>query len=163
MRKYRLARKFDQLMLTISLLFYLMMMNGSVACGQGNLVYKLKDLKAMIAEHPSEKIHIQTNQPFYSAGDTLWFKSYLIEASSNLPSTASKTLNVKLFGPSGALLQHVKAKVQVGLSSGYLSLPVTLDAGAYTFQACTERMNEYGATHTCKRLTDDARHFHVFD
>lgn len=151
MMKLRLALKYNQLMLTIPLLFSLLMMDGTVAFGQGNLVSKLKDLKAMIAEHPLEKIHIQTNQPFYSAGDTLWFKSYVIEASSNLPSSASKTLNVMLVGPSGALVQQVRTKVQVGLSSGYLLLPATLDAGAYTLQAFTGGMNEYGAAHHFRR------------
>lgn len=151
MMKLRLALKYNQLMLTISFLFSLLMMNGNVAFGQGNLVSKLKDLKVMIAEHPLEKIHIQTNQPFYSAGDTLWFKSYVIESSSNLPSSASKTLNVMLVGPSGALVDHVKTKVQVGLSSGYLPLPTILDAGAYTLQAFTGGMNEYGAAHHFRR------------
>jgi hypothetical protein len=151
MMKLRLALKYNQLRLTIPLLFSLLLMNGTVAFGQGNLVSKLKDLKAMIAEHPLEKIHIQTNQPFYSAGDTLWFKSYVIESSSNLPSSASKTLNVMLVGPSGTLVQHVKTKVQVGLSSGHLHLPATLDAGAYTLQAFTGGMNEYGAAHHFRR------------
>lgn len=151
MMKLRLALKYHQLMLTISFLFSLLMMNGNVAFGQGNLVSKLKDLKVMIAEHPLEKIHIQTNQPFYSAGDTLWFKSYVIESSSNLPSSASNTLNVMLVGPSGALVQHLKTKVQIGLSSGYLPLPTFLDAGAYTLQAFTGGMNEYGEAHHFRR------------
>ena len=151
MMKLRLALKYHQLMLTIPFLFSLLMMNGNVAFGQGNLVSKLKDLKVMIAEHPLEKIHIQTNQPFYSAGDTLWFKSYVIESSINLPSSASKALNVMLVGPSGVLVQQVRTKVQVGLSSGYLPLPATLDAGAYTLQAFTGGMNEYGAAHHFRR------------
>lgn len=145
------AAKYRAKLLPIILLVCFMIMNVVLAYGQGNLVSKLKDLKKMVEVSPIEKIHIQTNQPYYSAGDTLWLKSYIIEASSNLPSNASKTLNVSLYGPTGDLVQQVKTKVKVGLSSGYISLPLGLGAGTYILSAFTENMDRYGREHHFQR------------
>ena len=41
---------------------------------------------AQAAKHP-EKLYLHLNQPYYGAGDTMWFKAYLTDAVSHKPDT----------------------------------------------------------------------------
>ena len=41
---------------------------------------------AQAAKHP-EKLYLHLNQPYYGAGDTMWFKAYLTDAVSHRPDT----------------------------------------------------------------------------
>ena len=41
---------------------------------------------AQTAKHP-EKLYLHLNQPYYGAGDTIWFKAYLTDAVSHRPDT----------------------------------------------------------------------------
>ena len=43
-----------------------------------------------------EKLFLHLNQPYYGAGDTMWFKAYLTDAVSHRPDTLSNFIYVDL-------------------------------------------------------------------
>jgi hypothetical protein len=47
-------------------------------------------LNILDTRFPQEKIYLHTDKAYYNAGETIWFKAYLI--ADNLPSAISKTL-----------------------------------------------------------------------
>ena len=47
------------------------------------------------SRHP-EKLYLHLNQPYYGAGDTMWFKAYLTDAVSHRPDTLSNFIYVDL-------------------------------------------------------------------
>ena len=47
------------------------------------------------SRHP-EKLYLHLNQPYYVAGDTMWFKAYLTDAVSHRPDTLSNFIYVDL-------------------------------------------------------------------
>ncbi|RYD78107.1 MAG: hypothetical protein EOP55_07865 [Sphingobacteriales bacterium] len=116
-----------------------------VASAQENVVSKLLSYKKILDNNPIEKIHIHTNQPFYMAYDTLWFKAYVINANLNRPSDLSKSLTLDLIDPEGKIVRHIKAKLNVGLADGYLNLSDSLKSGNYTLRAYTNLMRNYGS------------------
>jgi|GEM_PF-3502841 len=45
---------------------------------------------------PQEKVYLHTDKPYYSAGEDIWFKTYLVNATTHLPYTKSRFVYVEL-------------------------------------------------------------------
>ena len=46
--------------------------------------------------NPQEKAYLHLDKPYYTAGETIWLKAYVVEANTNLPDTISVPLYVEL-------------------------------------------------------------------
>jgi len=116
----------------------------TISGAQENVVNKLLVYKKILEKNPVEKIHIHTNQPFYMAYDTLWFKAYVINTNLNRPSDVSKSLTVDLIDLEGKIIRQAKVKLNVGLADGYLNLSDSLKTGRYILRAYTNLMKNFG-------------------
>lgn len=93
----------------------------------------------------SEKIFIHSDKSFYTIGDTLWFKSYLLDAGSLAFSRKSGVIYVELFSEGGKLINRVAIPVYKGMAWGQLPLPDTdLPEGFYILRAYTNWMQNFG-------------------
>ncbi|MBP8067716.1 MAG: hypothetical protein KAY27_04070, partial [Pedobacter sp.] len=54
----------------------------------------LSDLKALAEASPQEKAHLHLDKPYYTAGDHIWFKAYVLDEHSLNPSALSSVLYV---------------------------------------------------------------------
>lgn len=70
---------------------------------------------------PQEKVYLQLDNTGYFQGETIWFKAYVVKASSLTKST-SGVLHVELVSPSGVVLQQQKLKVMYGQCDGAFNL-----------------------------------------
>jgi hypothetical protein len=70
---------------------------------------------------PQEKVYLQLDNTGYFQGETIWFKAYVVKASSLTKST-SGVLHVELVSPSGVVLQSQKLKVMYGQCDGAFNL-----------------------------------------
>lgn len=118
---------------------------------QQALLNKLSSYKSLVDEYPIEKIHIHTNQPFYNASDTIWFKAYVVNANLNRPSTASNILMVELIDAEGKMIRQNKLMLNVGLADGYILLSDTLKSGGYQIRAYTNGLKNFGSEFYYKR------------
>ena len=50
-----------------------------------------------VQTYSAEKLCLHLNQPYYAAGDTVWFRAYLVNAMIHCPDTLSNFLYVDLF------------------------------------------------------------------
>ncbi|MFN0081483.1 MAG: hypothetical protein ACKVOM_03110 [Ferruginibacter sp.] len=93
--------------------------------------------------HTVEKIYLHYDKQYYKAGETIWFKAYVMQGF--LPGTISTTLNVSLLNDSGKLIDNKILPIAGGaLSNGNFNLSPTLPAGSYTVVANTVHMKNYG-------------------
>lgn len=105
------------------------------------------------SRHP-EKLYLHLNQPYYGAGDTMWFKAYLTDAVSHRPDTLSNFIYVDLADRRGKIIAARKIKRDSLGFANCLPLPDTLPAGEYTLRAYTGWMLNFephsssGATST---------------
>ena len=88
------------------------------------------------SRHP-EKLYLHLNQPYYGAGDTIWFKAYLADAVSHRPDTLSNFIYVDLADRRGEFVLAKKIKRDSLGFANCLPLPDTLPAGEYTLRAYT--------------------------
>ena len=57
-------------------------------------------------EQVQEKIYIHTDNNSYFAGDTIWYKAYVLRADNLHPTDMSKLLYVELLTPDGYLVER---------------------------------------------------------
>ncbi|WP_299525335.1 MG2 domain-containing protein [Winogradskyella sp.] len=87
---------------------------------------------------PTEDIYIQTDREIYEFSETIWFKAYILESRSNIPSQKNQTLYVQLrHKESKEVVYKGKYKIESGISNGSLFLEESLNSGRYTIEAYT--------------------------
>ncbi|MDB5143633.1 MAG: hypothetical protein JWQ66_2346 [Mucilaginibacter sp.] len=94
---------------------------------------------------PAEKAYLQFDKPYYAAGDTIWFKAYLMNQALGF-SPLSSRLYVELLNDSNAVVKHLVFPVVVGLAWG--NIPLNADYihdGNYTIRAYTNWMRNFGS------------------
>lgn len=92
-------------------------------------------------EVPQEKAYLHLDKPYYTAGETIWFKAYLVEANSHMPDTISIPLYVELTdNQRGKVIDRRILKLEGGSAAADFILPDTLKAGYYQLRAYTNWM-----------------------
>lgn len=104
------------------------------------LVGKLENFRK---SYPQEKVHLHLDKPFYSVGDTLYFKAYVVNAEDNSPSGRSALLYVDLVDQNDSVTSSSLLPVNEGLASGVVVLPDHLEEGAYRIRAYTAWMRNF--------------------
>jgi len=93
---------------------------------------------------PQEKVYIQTDKPYYAAGDDIWLKAYVTIGPKHQLSALSNILNVELINEKDSIKTSIKLPVNAGIAWGDFALPDTLQAGNYRIRAYTNYMRNAG-------------------
>lgn len=104
----------------------------------------LKKLKQYHAERPQEKLYLHLDKPFYAAGETIWFKAYLVEASLHSLDSQSRVVYVDLIDDNKTIFKHQMLYAPGGVTFGDFQLPDTLQEGRYAIRAYTNYMKNFG-------------------
>jgi hypothetical protein len=101
---------------------------------------------------PIEKLYLQTDKPYYMAGDTMRLKAYLLNADYFNGSSLSGLLYVGLYDESGKTIKRVLLPVVEGLAWGDIALDSTeIPKGNYTLRAYTNWMRNFGEDYIFKK------------
>ncbi len=90
-----------------------------------------------------EKIYTHTDRPFYFPGETIWFKSYIVD-SSNKTSPISEVMYADLISPKGSVAKTLKLKIEDGYAYGDFDIKEDWVGGIYTLKMYTNWMRNYG-------------------
>jgi uncharacterized protein YfaS (alpha-2-macroglobulin family) len=94
-------------------------------------------------EHPTpdaviyEKLYLHIDREFYSPGDDIWFKSYLVSGINNKLIPGFKNVYVQLVADNGRVVDQQLLMSAYGVSGNDFHLPDTLSTGQYTIRAYT--------------------------
>ena len=86
---------------------------------------------------PPEKVYLHFDRCCYTAGETLWFKGWVQEASRLSALPPSNFLYAEVLDAQGAAVVRVKIKRTRGAFPGCIELPDNLATGDYTLRAYT--------------------------
>ena len=95
-------------------------------------------LAEMQEKHPAEKIYIQYDKDYYTAGETVWFKAYLYI--NGHPSVSSYNFYLQLSDSKGNPVARLKYPVKGATVAGNIELPDSLPEGTYFVRALTPAM-----------------------
>ena len=91
--------------------------------------------------YPKEKLHVHIDRSCYLPGDTLWFKAYMVNASSHIPIRLSRYVYVELVNPENETIDRVKIRPdEMNQFHGYIPIPENLAGGNYSLLAYTRYM-----------------------
>lgn len=99
---------------------------------------------------PQEKIYLHIDKGTYMAGDTLWFRSYLVDAALHKP-LQNKYIYVDLVNPLDSIVSQALVRPDGGIYQGYLPLSRELADGDYTLRAYSKYMLQNGGEYIFKR------------
>ncbi|MFD0750935.1 hypothetical protein ACFQZS_12340 [Mucilaginibacter calamicampi] len=107
---------------------------------------------------PIEKLHLQTDKPYYSTGDTLRFKAYLLNADYLTPALQSGLLYVELDNAQGISTKRIMVPVANGLAWGDIALDsAEVPHGSYSLRAYTNWMRNFGDDYIFKKTLTIAK------
>ena len=112
--------------------------------GQNALTQTLNTLQKRSIDFPFEKAYLHTDKSFYGAGDTIWFKAYVVTGSSHHLSDRSGVLDVELINGQNTLIRHIKLPLIGGITRGDFILGDTIAEGNYRIRAYTNWMRNIG-------------------
>jgi len=93
---------------------------------------------------PAEKVYLHTDKPYYNTGDTLWFKSYVLD-NNYQPSKLSGLLYVELDNDTAEMVRRISIPIKDGMGWGQIPLKdVIFREGGYTLRAYTNWMQNFG-------------------
>jgi hypothetical protein len=91
-----------------------------------------------------EKVYLHIDREFYSPGDTLWFKSYLVGGLDNKLEPGYKNIYVQLVSPTGKVISNRLLLSIKGEAFGDIALDDSLADGQYTIRARTKYLENFG-------------------
>ncbi len=101
-----------------------------------------------------EKIYVHTNHIFFKPGEIMYYKLYVIQASTQTPATSSGIVYVDIISPSGTILENQKFAVVDGAAEGSFEFNQQAVGGVYKLKAYTTWMrNETDSTFFTKEIT----------
>jgi hypothetical protein len=108
---------------------------------QKNLLFdKINDYSKTL---PIEKIYLSFDKPYYNAGDTLWFKSFLLNGDFTAGKKTDK-IYVELFNDSLRLVEIRAILLNNGLGYGDFALNNKLREGTYVIRAYSNWQQNFG-------------------
>ncbi len=90
--------------------------------------------------YPQQKVYLHLDKTRYRVDETLWYKAYVVDASSHKPDQRSTNLYVELINPSGFRVQTRLLKLDNGIARGDFSFNDTIPEGRYRIKAYTNWM-----------------------
>ena len=93
---------------------------------------------------PQEKVYLHTDRDHYEAGERVWFRAYLVNAVSHVPSDWSQFVYVELRDRQDSLFARVKVGLRDSVYAGYVPLAKTLPQGDYVLRAYSYWMQNGG-------------------
>src|ERR1035437_4381412 len=93
---------------------------------------------------PQEKVYVQTDKPYYSAGEEIWFKPYLVNETTLEPNFLSQFVYVELINKMDSVLYRVKIKKDSTGFAGHIKLKPETPNGNYSLRAYTYWMQNVG-------------------
>ena len=104
----------------------------------------LRNIYAFNQAYPQEKVYLHLDNRSYFIGDTIWFKAYVVNATTLRLTDVSKVLYVELLNDKGVEMETKKLRMENGQCYGEFVLKDNYYTGYYEVRAYTRNMVNFG-------------------
>jgi hypothetical protein len=109
-------------------------------------------LSNQIKSFPQEKAYLQIDKSYYSAGERLWFRAFLVHATIHVPLNLSRYVYVELLNAHNDVIVREKIRpVEENLFFGQIDLSPELSEGWYSLRAYTNFMRNVDEAYFFRR------------
>ncbi len=103
----------------------------------------LENLNKMKHAYPQQKVFLHLDKHEYLAGDTIWVKGYVVNATTLKPDTLSSNLFVEIINSDGKPVSISLFRLKEGYAKGEVALPDSISEGNYQLRSYTNWMNNF--------------------
>lgn len=115
------------------------------AASQDPIQKAIVNLYAQILVQPQEKIYVQTDKPYYMNGERIYFRTFLLHASTLKLADWSKYAYVELVSPVDTVVVRQQIRIEDDkMLYGTLDIPETLPEGTYRLRSYTRYLENSG-------------------
>jgi hypothetical protein len=125
----------------LKIIFILTCIAGNIKAQQKNDVNG--KLEAYAKTFPIEKVYLSLDKPYYNVGDTIWFKSILLNGDFSA-NNRSNRIYVELYNDSLKLVENRTIVLNNGLGYGDFALKGPLKEGTYCIRAYSNWQQNFG-------------------
>jgi len=101
----------------------------------------MKRMAEQIKAAPQEKVYLHIDKPYYSAGERVWYRIYMVHAAIHAPMIMSRYVYVELLNAHDEVILRKKIRPTVeGVFFGQITLSTDLAQGWYSLRAYTNYM-----------------------
>lgn len=90
-----------------------------------------------------EKVFVHLDRPLYLVGETIWFKTFCVDASLHQPLTMSKVAYLEVLDKDHTPVLQTKIALEDGKGFGSLFIPPFLQSGHYSVRSYTNWMKNF--------------------
>ena len=91
-----------------------------------------------------EKVYLHVDKSLYKPGEDIWFKAYVTDGATNMPSNKSDVVYIELIDPKGNVDKSLTLQVIQGMCFGNFTIDETCNGGIYKIKAYTHWMKNFG-------------------
>ena len=114
--------------------------NKQITLGQ-----RITGMATLMRDNYYEKIYIQTDRPIYNLYDTIWYKVWVMQAGTLLPTEKSHLVYVDLINEANMITQSAQYTLKGGSANGQFVLTKAIqDKGLYRIRAYTRWQKNFG-------------------
>ena len=112
---------------------------------QITLGQRITSMASLMRDNYPEKIYIQTDRPIYNLYDTIWYKVWVMQAGTLLPTEKSQLVYVDLINETNRVTQTAQYTLKGGSANGQFVLTKAIqDKGLYRIRAYTRWQKNFG-------------------
>jgi len=114
--------------------------NNQISLGQ-----RITSMATLMKDNYQEKIYVQSDRPIYNLYDTIWYKVWVMQAGTLLPTKKSHLVYVDLINEKNVITQSAQYTLKGGSANGQFVLTkVIQDKGLYRIRAYTLWQKNFG-------------------
>ena len=132
---------------TLTLLWAALLAFGQADSAVIRIKEYLKNIHSFNQAYPQEKVYLHLDNNSYFIGDTIWFKAYVMNASTLRLTDVSRILYVELLNEKGVEMETLKLRLENGQCHGAFALKDKYYTGYYELRAYTRNMINFGNEH----------------
>ncbi|MDD3161817.1 MAG: hypothetical protein PHX49_07830, partial [Bacteroidales bacterium] len=119
--------------------------NTDTGTKQISLGQRITGMASLMRDNYREKIYIQTDRPIYNLYDTIWYKVWVMQAGTLLPTEKSQLVYVDLINEVNSVTQSAQYTLKGGSANGQFVLTKAIqDIGVYRVRAYTRWQKNFG-------------------
>lgn len=119
---------------------------ADVSANDDMITHYVSNIIQFNCEYPQEKVYLHMDNRSYCIGDTIWFKAYVMNATTLHPTQTSGVLYVELLNENGIEVDCKKLRLVNGMCHGDFVLKDEFRTGYYEVRAYTRNMLNWGNT-----------------
>ncbi len=110
-----------------------------------SLGQRITGMATLMRDNYPEKIYVQTDRPIYNLYDTIWYKVWVMQAGTLLPTGKSQLVYVDLISETNRVTQTAQYTLSGGSANGQFVLTKAIqDKGIYRIRAYTRWQKNFG-------------------